>query len=667
MRTPSPGADRRWRAAAFASLVLAIGLGVWARVRGLGVSPLSTDEYYFVRSIEQIMQHGVPVFETGGFYTRGILVQYLTVPWMLLLDSAELAVRIPSVAFGLAAAWVSWHFGKRSLGPRFAVALVLMVLLSSWQVEFSRFGRMYAGFQLATLAMLVVWYDGVSDGRGRRLYWIPALCLVALLTHQLALLLVPLIFVPLAAPGFTNRIGGRKAAVRYVVAAILVASFAGAIQMVDFRGLGVADPFPAGYSSRPGSLLLLPYFPFWSLSSDSLVNVMLLSAALGFVATAGAFLVHRGRLKACEVVASLMLLAALAHQLVLAVLFAMVLIFRYRLYRLPVEEHRATIVAAAATLVAAAWALFALWLTYGLGSRAWIEAGGFELLREAAAAAFLWPNPWPAVVEPWIRDLPLIATLVGVSLAIQFVLEARRPIARWLRNPALIIAYLMLVLGILEPTFREARYTFFVYPVALAVMILSVKDIGRLLARRISAIRSGAYVAIPGVALAFGLSSDFDLQHLLNVSSREVVFRQGDFEHHEGLWYPRDDVVGPARFVTERAAGDSVIVQEAPEVSYYLDRSHALYLARDRFRFPNVSRERGTVDFWSGLRLLGTKRDIAAYTSCADRVWVVRMSADDWIPIEDAWSKRLRQIETVHTGIDGAVEVLRVDLSASSC
>ncbi len=659
--------ERRWRGLALAGLVLAIGVGVWARVRGLGVSPLATDEYYFVRSVEQILQHGVPKLDTGGFYTRGILIQYVTAPFLSILDSAELAIRIPSVVFGLSAAWVAWHYGKRTVGRPFAVALVLMVLLSSWQVEFSRFGRMYAGFQLATLAMLVVLYDGVTNGRGRRLYWIPALCLVTLLTHQLALLLVPLIFIPLVMPGFARRIGGWKAATGYAAATVLVVAFAAATQVVDFRMLGVSDAFPAGYSSRAGNVLLLPYFPFWAPSSDALTNVALLSAVFAVLGTAGAMLVHRGRAKASEVVAALMLAAAMAHQLLVAAVLGLVLMVRYRLYRFPSEQRRATVVFGLAALVAAGWILFALWLTYGLDSRSWIEGGGFVLLREAAAATFLWPNPWPAVIEPWFRDLPIIAALVGMGLAVQFVLLARRPVARLPGNPAFLIAYLLLVLGILEPAFREARYTFFVYPVALAVVILSARDIGRLLARRLSAIHSGAYVAMPLLALAFGLSDDFDLQHLLKVDSREVVFRQGDFERHQDLWYPRDDVIGPARFVAERAAGDSVIVQEAPEVSYYLDRSHAVYLARDRFRFPNVSRERGTVDFWSGLRLLGTNEEIAAYTRCADRVWVVRMSADAWIPIEDAWPTRLLRMERVHTSIDGAVEVLRVDLSAPAC
>ena len=53
-------------------------LGLWARFAGLGDRPLAVDEYYFLVSIESILTDGLPELPGGGYYVRGILIQYLT-------------------------------------------------------------------------------------------------------------------------------------------------------------------------------------------------------------------------------------------------------------------------------------------------------------------------------------------------------------------------------------------------------------------------------------------------------------------------------------------------------------------------------------------------------------------------------------------------------------
>ena len=54
----------------------AVLLGVWGRFKGLGTWPLNSDEYYIARSVEDILRTGLPGYDCGGYYVRGLAFQY---------------------------------------------------------------------------------------------------------------------------------------------------------------------------------------------------------------------------------------------------------------------------------------------------------------------------------------------------------------------------------------------------------------------------------------------------------------------------------------------------------------------------------------------------------------------------------------------------------------
>lgn len=661
------GAGRRRTPVAVIALALALAAGVWARTRGLGISPLANDEYYFVLSVRQILEHGIPVFETGGAYTRGILVQYLTAPAMLLTSSDELGARIPSVLLGLGVAGAAWLYGRRTLGWPHALVLVMLVLVSSWEVEFSRFARMYMGFQLATLAMLVALHDAIGGVRGFRTYLVPLFGLAMVMTHALATLMIPLILLPLLLPGVRERFGSRARAVSYAAACAVVAAFGWIWQGAGFRVAGVTDRLPEGFVSSGGNDLIPLFFPFWQVSAEPFAN--LAAFLLLFALTGGSmlWLVRVGKVDGAAVAGALMLVAATAHQLLLALLVGLVLVLKYGLPKTFRRHRAATVLGAASVLVAASWVVFAGWLTYGAGSRAWIEHGGFTLFREAFLAAFVWPNPWQSVISPWVEELPVLAALFAAALLVQVVMKARRPLVELVRNPAFVVLYVLGILGCVAPAMQVTRYTFFVYPVALALLLLSVKDLSALVT--VSGIaRHRTTLGVSASLALFSISGDFNPRHLANVASPEALYRTGKFEKHETTWYPRDDFAAPAHFINAVSAGDPVIVHEAPSISYYVDRPHAVYLDRRAHRFFNVSRERGTVDFWSGQRLLGTGEDVEEYTRCAQRVWIVRMANEKmWFEPHEVWTDRLLDTGQAFVSPDGAVEVVRVELDPAAC
>ena len=52
--------------------VAAVVFGLWGRFKGLGTWPLADDEYYMARAVQDILRVGLPEFECGGWYLRGL-------------------------------------------------------------------------------------------------------------------------------------------------------------------------------------------------------------------------------------------------------------------------------------------------------------------------------------------------------------------------------------------------------------------------------------------------------------------------------------------------------------------------------------------------------------------------------------------------------------------
>ena len=94
--------DRDYFAAGcYAIMLLALIGGVYFRLKGLGKPPFAIDEYYIATSVQNILKHGLPQFECGGYYVRGLLLQYLAVPFFKYGSNDEFFFRLITVFFNL--------------------------------------------------------------------------------------------------------------------------------------------------------------------------------------------------------------------------------------------------------------------------------------------------------------------------------------------------------------------------------------------------------------------------------------------------------------------------------------------------------------------------------------------------------------------------------------
>ena len=82
-------------------IIIAVLLGTIIRFKGLGTWNLALDEYYIIKSSENILKYGLPQFPDGGYYSRGIILQYLIAALISFGIKVEFAGRFFSVVANL--------------------------------------------------------------------------------------------------------------------------------------------------------------------------------------------------------------------------------------------------------------------------------------------------------------------------------------------------------------------------------------------------------------------------------------------------------------------------------------------------------------------------------------------------------------------------------------
>ena len=136
---------------------VAVLAGLYGRFKGIGTWPLGVDEFYISRSIDNVLRSGLPAFSCGGYYTRGLIFQYVVASLRWLGWSPEFAGRLVAGISSLAVLPAAYLLGRRLDGPLAGWLAVIILCVSIWEIEMARFARMYAPFQ-AVFAWYVVNY-----------------------------------------------------------------------------------------------------------------------------------------------------------------------------------------------------------------------------------------------------------------------------------------------------------------------------------------------------------------------------------------------------------------------------------------------------------------------------------------------------------------------------
>lgn len=523
-----------------------------------------------------------------------------------------------------------------------------MLAVSSWEIEFARFARMYSGLQCWTVAFFLSFYKAYFEG-GHRLRYLPhVLGLLAVFSHAIGVFLLPFLFVPLLLRDGETDVVPPTSRLRFSViglAALLVGVF---YIKLPLRNFGVEDALPEHFVPANFAWEMVA-FPFWTISDDPQVNLGLVLGLL--VLITGLFALRRpwANQDVCVyLLLSLLLASTLLHAFAISLLVLSVLIFRYDIYRYWSHDKKKYVFLALSFLCAGSW------IVYALADLSWASNVNSDDFPNAFRLTFFgWPDLYVPVFGPWAVSMPFLGSIVCLAITWQIILHGKDSVSTLLRNPSIPLIYIFICFGIFQPRMFATRYTFFVYPLILCVIAVSITELTQYL-RRWKRFSVGAteLLAVLVCMSLFLISEDFNLKHIVNVASPEVAFRFGEYSRYSSHWNPRSEYESIALFLNQnlRNKGEKVLITaETRSVSEYLKYEHAFYYSRDDPRFAGVSRDRGTVDLWTGYPLLSSYEELRDFSATSDTVWVVWPTdlALHYFEIDEVWQDRPIQSERV--------------------
>lgn len=632
-----------------ALVVLMLGvvvLATFARFHDLGGAPLAEDEYYTTRSIEWVIATGLPEIPSGGYYTRGLLFQYLAAGFAQVFGADAFAYRLPAAIFGLLVSMAAFFYARRFAGIAIGAVVAIALLLSSWEIEFSRFVRFYTLFQVFLLFFLLALDKAYFEVRDGWRYAPHAILLLCALAHELAILFAPLLFLPLL-PNWTRlRLDTIRAWLGFAVVSLTVAIVVALITVgLDTSDYGVVDRFPADYDGtvRDAGLFALPSLPFFRLSASPFLHIVIIGLIVaGLVVAFLGWQKWADRQPAwADLLLVLALLAAVFHLFAVVGLLLLFAFARYDLWRLTAQPHYRLAILGITLVVMAGWLALALVAPERLLTGAVVDRWQMELNQPGALGAMLralwstffgFPDFYATTLRPFASELPELGLAVVAALIWFTIAHRHDAIPDLLRHPGALVIYWALTMALFSAGDSTTRYWFPLLPIIYTLLAVSLAEAFVRWQPRAEAIaRQGACAAF---LVLFMLGPDFNPRHVVDVGADAVRYRTGSFSRFEQTWYPRPDIRTAAATVEAWHAElvearpetpeTRIVIENLPAFPYYMESEPALYYARGWGRFASYSREQGSRERWTDLRLLGTPAELADYARPAGEILLVR-------------------------------------------
>lgn len=645
--------ERSFRLSEITAVLLISIVALILRARGLSEWPLATDEYYILKSVENILEKGLPAFETGGYYVRGILYQYLvSIPILMGFDHVW-ALRAVSLLFNLLAIPAVYLLAKAAIGRIGGLTSILIFSISIWEIEFSRFGRMYAPFQSVFLWYLFflyracISYDTVS-------YRIACfLSGIGLLLWEGGLLLFVINFLPLVYQKDYDRKIWSLALISYFFIAYIY--FSNSFSPPDSANLPREVIGNRAVSSKYYQPVILAFFLWESATWIVILSILLLSGSY----TLFKFMkwIYDQNNDVFPLAISLVaFLSAVVNQFLITIslLFSLFSIGFIKVRDIHNKQVYPFIFSLAAFLV--------LWVLYTTSTDAWLSAfsssSEINKTQKILVALFKYPNIFDTFIFPWFYAMP-VYTMVTFSViafgAMITLVKDRTCQINYFMMILLTIMILSLLIGIRKTTYVETRYTFFLFPLMIILLISSIYVIYELLFKK------KLYLFMPAVLsiIVYVSMDDFSLRHILSVDERDINYRINYDDKRAAHYYPRYDYRTPAEYInSNRSDGDIVIILDSP-FEYYLDHLDYVYVDSEHTEFRARSRASGTIEKWTNANLLYKGSDVVDIikTSCRT-VWLI-MASGPMNRFENKLYEYFKEYR-VYTGEDGRYDVYRI-------
>ena len=589
-------------------LIISIILGFLIRLKGLGKWPFAIDEYYIIESAKNILKYGLPKFKYGGYYDRGLIYQYMISGLLLTGLKAEFACRIITVICNILVIHPLYLLAKKISGKTVAVALIVVFCFSVWEVEFARFARMYAPFQLVFIWYLYYLYKNLIENNERALKWMFILSALSIFIYEASIFLVLLNFLPFIwnkDMGIVSikKIHFRNINFRALAIAFIIFAAAYFYLHIDFRNLGSNNPLPPGihlnYESQ--GTFRHPIILLGTLINNT---VWLLFFILPLVLT---FIVSYKYLKDDRFSFNEKLSILVLIVLSILNLFGLSVFLLTCFFLLEwIKIKRIKIFIKAGFIITLN---YIFWTIYAVFTSTWHSFFSNEQISGLKESIkFVWKEfiNYPNIYETFhlfYTTIPHLTLIVIVLLTTGIILITNKN-QKFL---FFIFISLLLLIMFLNLYYFDTRYFFFLYPVVLLLSITVLKKI-------VESILSIDYLknivfALFLIGFLF-LSEDFNLNHLYNIDSKKITFRENFSLAEKVHYYPRWDTRTPAEIINKNIKNNDIVITNKQLNSIYLNRLNYVYIDYRNSDFAGIYVDDGKKERWTNTNLIYSDKEL---------------------------------------------------------
>jgi hypothetical protein len=305
----------------------------------------------------------------------------------------------------------------------------------------------------------------------------------------------------------------------------------------------------------------------------------------------------------------------------------------------------------------------AFWLAFGVVTDAWQEAPSSGVVPTHHWLALVehlsgFPRVFDETFRPWGRTMPVLTiglSFLGAVLTV-LVISRRLKHSTVIRALMTLLLLSMLAVGARSPGRIETRYTFFLYPL---VMALGLTGILVLVELRIATSQAAKAIGAALGLLFFGLTEDFQPEHIAHIASWQVNFRVGMTPLQATHYYPRADYRLAGIWLAHNARpGDEVIIG-IPSIDQYY-RANFFFLQSDDERYNDYACLGGTLERWTNLPLLYGTDALAARVATGRRIFLIMYKEAAQTMLTEGRRRNWRE-ESTWISPDGGIPITTIN------
>jgi len=168
-------------------------LGFIIRIYSLSTQSLWIDEGFSINAALAVLKHGIPLMDSGIYYTGTLLHTYIISLFMLVFSNDIFGARLVSVLFGTAVIPLTYYLGKK-INKTTGIVACILVAFSVWEIAWSRQARMYVLFQFLFLLSIYLFYNFTKNSKIKDLVYSLISAFLAILSHRLGFVLILIYF-----------------------------------------------------------------------------------------------------------------------------------------------------------------------------------------------------------------------------------------------------------------------------------------------------------------------------------------------------------------------------------------------------------------------------------------------------------------------------------------